>query len=112
MSLSEQEMEQIATLAVEKILARMPDVIGNLMTSHAKIQMLNKEFYEKYPDFKANKHLVGEVLEQTEARDISKTYEEILEQSVPEIRKKMKIVDKLELSRPTGEPSRTINGVL
>lgn len=97
MTVDDTTINEIADIAVEKILAKMPEVIGNLMAHHAMLNKLNKEFYGKHPDFVNNKQLVAQVLESVEGADPSLSYQEILNKSAPVIQSKLAQADKMGL---------------
>ena len=118
MEYDDEMIDKIATVAVEKILNRMPDVIGNLMMNHATMHKLNKEFYAKYPEFASNKNLVTSVIEQVEGEDLTLPYKEILDKSVPKIKERLGTIEGLDLKNKSGPVKRDIsfntvdNGIL
>jgi hypothetical protein len=70
---------------------------------------MNREFYEKYPDFANNKALVAQVLEEIEGKDPSQSYEEILQKSVPVIQRRFGTINKLDLTKTEKPSSRLKN---
>jgi hypothetical protein len=114
-----EEIDKVAECAIEKLLVRLPEVVGNLIQNQAMLNKMNREFYEKYPDFANNKALVVQVLEEIEGKDPSQSYEEILQKSVPVIQRRLGTINKLDLTK-TEKPSTRLknfsvedpNGVL
>lgn len=109
MEYDEKMIDKIAEVAVEKILNRMPEVIGNLMTHHAVVNKLNKELYDKYPEFAENKELVVDVLESVEGSDLGISYEEVLKKGIPEIKKRLGTMKSLDMTKVQDKPSLTFN---
>ena len=103
--LTQEEKDEIINAAVERTLLAIPDVVGNLMANHAMLHKLNSEFYKKYKEFAERKDIVQAVVEYTEGKNPLDKYEEILEKSVPEIKRRMLIaksvsVDAVQKSLP------------
>lgn len=94
--ITEKEKSDIVQEVIETILNRMPEVIGNLMSQHANINKVKTEFYTKYPEFKNHVPVVASVVEGIEGRDLTANYEQILNEAVPEIRKRLKIISDLD----------------
>jgi hypothetical protein len=88
--ITNEERESVINAAVERILLRLPEVMGNLMANHANNIKMNREFYAKYPDFKDHKDVVTSVIEYFDGKNPSAEYSEVLEKAVPEIRKQIK----------------------
>lgn len=84
--------EAIINAAVERTLLAIPDVVGNLMANHAALHKINLKFYDKYPEFKDKKDVVQSIVEWIEGKNTLLGYEEILEKAVPEIRKRLLIM--------------------
>ncbi len=104
-----EEIDKVAECAIEKLLVRLPEIVGNLIQNQAMLNKLNREFYEKYPDFANNKALVVQVLEEIEGGDPSQTYEDILKKSVPVIQKRLGTMKDLDLTK-TERPSSRLKG--
>jgi hypothetical protein len=99
--MTEEEIEKIVGIATERMLLRIPGIMGNLMKNHAVTSKLTSQFYRDYPEFVEHKHLVAKAIEQTELANPADKYEDLLTKAVPEIRKSLKIkqsinVDSLE----------------
>jgi len=86
-----EERESIIQEAVERALRVMPEVIGNLMAANTMYAKLNKDFYGKNPDLVNHKKLVAEVVAQVEGKNPLRSYEEILKDSLPEIRSRLSL---------------------
>ena len=95
MELSQEDMDKIVSCAVEKILLRIPEIIGNLIQNHAEIHKLNKDFYSKYPDFKTHRDSVQSVLHEMELENPAMEYEELLKLAAPNIKERIMTVQKL-----------------
>jgi hypothetical protein len=85
--ITESEKQEIINAAIEKLLLMLPEVIGNLITNHVALNRMNKQFYDKYPNFKDHKSVVASVVERVEGTNTLDDYEKILEKAVPEIKK-------------------------
>lgn len=96
--MTQEEMKQITDLVVEEVLVQMPTIVGNLMQSHAKMNKLNREFYEKYQEFQKHKDVVVSVIEEIEGKDLSLKYEDILIQAAPVIKERINAISTLDLS--------------
>jgi len=88
---------------VEQLFLKLPEIIGNLMSSQASLNKLNKKFYSENPEFRNNKDLVVNVIEEIEGKNPGKDYESIVKIATPIIKQRMEIVNKLNtnnISRP------------
>jgi hypothetical protein len=91
-----------ATLEKWQLLA--PDAVGNLMKTLATTTKLNKQLYEKYPEFKKHEQAVASVIEKFEGENTLMPYEEIYEKIPPLVKERIKTVeglDTLEAKRPS-----------
>lgn len=91
------EKQEIVDMVIEEVMVQMPDVIGNLMKSHAKLSQLNHEFYAKHPEFQQHKDVVCAIIEQIEGVDLSQKYEDILKKAAPKIKKQIDLIDSLDM---------------
>lgn len=106
MSISDKEKEEIILAAVERALLLIPEVCGNLMAQNAAHAKINREFYSKYSEFKDHKKSVVSVIEQTEGAYPLLSYDKILEKAVPEIRKRIGTLKKLDVDTVSPNPNR------
>lgn len=106
--LTEEERNSIINEAVEKALLKIPEVVGNLITSATYSARLNREFYEKYPEFTKDKEMVAKVVQKVEGDNPGKEYEWILEQAVPMIRQHLKTVKGVNMT-PGKVPNRNLS---
>ena len=83
------ERESIINEATERMLLKIPDVIGNLITNYATKIRVNKEFYTKYPEFNDHRETVASVIEGLENLNTFKPFNELVNESVPEIRRRI-----------------------
>lgn len=109
--ITDQEKEEIISKAVERALLILPEVVGSLITEHTTLLRVNKEFYEKYPQFKDHKDVVASVIESVEARELGQDYKTILEDSIGEINRRIKLVRNLD-KKTAKRPNLRINGEL
>ena len=93
--ITQEEHNKIVQEVIETILNRMPEVIGNLMTQHAEGNKIKKEFYDANPEFKNHGLVVASVVEELEGKDLTTDYKTILKNAVPEIKKRLALVDSL-----------------
>lgn len=101
--ITEEEKEKLINEITERMLLKIPDVVGNLITNYATKIRVGKEFYEKYPEFKDHKEVVASTIEYFENLNVDKSFKEVVDSSVPEIRKKikaMKGIDTKKVSKP------------
>ena len=90
-----EERELLKNEIIEQIFLKLPEIIGNLMSSQASLNKLNKKFYSDNPEFRNNKDLVVNVIEEVEGKNPGKDYESIVKLATPIIRQRMGIVNKL-----------------
>ena len=95
--MNEEEKEEFANKIIERVYLGIPELIGNLMAQHALQHKINTKFYQDYPEFKDKKHIVASVVEMVEGKNPLKPYSEILEDAVPEIRKRIEIVGTIDM---------------
>lgn len=93
-----EEREEIINAAVERALLSLPDALGNLMSHQAMFARMNKEFYQKYPEFAKQKEVVARVLEGVEAENPGMDYKLILEKAVPVIKDTINNAKSLDMS--------------
>ena len=104
-------IEEAVNKAVEKTLLSIPEVIGNLMASHAILHKINTKFYSDYPEFKDKKDVVASVVEMVEGKNPLATYEDILKQSVPKIRERILTMKNLDMENVNSKPNRDFKGL-
>jgi hypothetical protein len=98
MSLSPEERQEIIHAACEKALLLLPEVVGNLMTQHAALLDMNRDFYKAHADFAAHKPIVQSVIEQIEGTRPTANYKDILEAAIPLITERIKIQTGLDMT--------------
>ena len=109
--ISPEERESIIREAVERALLVLPETVGTLMANQAAISKITSNFYSKYPEFKTHKGVVASVIEGVEAKNPVEDYERILNKAVPEIRKRIKLLDSLDM-KANKKPDLLIRGDL
>lgn len=92
------EMQEIVDMVIEEVMVQMPDIIGNLMKSHAKLNQLNHAFYNKHPEFQQHKDVVCAIIEQIEGVDLNQKYEDILKKAAPRIKKQIDLIAGLDMN--------------
>ena len=101
-----EEREEIINAAVEKALLLLPETVGNLMADQAVHTKMNREFYEEHPEFRDHKDAVASVVEMVEGNNTLDSYEDILKKAVPEIKQRIKTIDKLDMKNVSPTPKR------
>jgi len=104
--MEKEEREGIIQEAYERVLLKLPEVMGNLITNHMSVLEINKQFYSDHPDFKDHRASVQSVVEMVEGKNPNLKHEEILKKSVPLIRKRIKDVGPLDLEKVPEKPNR------
>ena len=99
-------IEKATPIITEKVLLLLPEVMGNLMANYAAGAEINKKFYSDHPEFKNNRDSVQSVVEMTEGKDPLAKHEDILKRAVPEIRKRIETVGKMNMETISANPSR------
>lgn len=95
--MDKEERESLKNEIVEQIFLQLPEIIGNLMTSQASLNKLNKKLYSENPDFKNHKEIVVKVLEEVEGENPGKSYEDMIRIAVPKIKKMIGITSELNV---------------
>lgn len=103
---TEEEKQEIINKAVEKALLMLPEVVGNLMTQHIALSKMNTKFYADHPEFSDKKNIVASVLEMIDGENPFMDYEDLLKKAVPEIRKRINVVKKLDISKVDSNVNR------
>lgn len=96
--ITKEERDSIINEAIEKTLLKIPEVIGNLMTRHAELAKINKEFYTQHPDFRQHRDVVTATVEAVEGDNTLMSYQEIIDLAIPKIKESIKIKNKLSLN--------------
>jgi len=109
MSLTNEEFDRIVFVVTEKVLLRLPEVVGNIQMSLAETSKLTKDFYAKYPKFKQDPQTVQSVLNEIDKANAGMKYEKILDQAVPLIRERMKVVKSLDTKTLTEKSNLNLN---
>jgi hypothetical protein len=100
--------EEVVNEVVEKLLLMLPEIIGNLITNHMSKLKLNKDFYLNYPEFRDKKDIVASVVEMVEGLDPTVDYKDILNNAVPEIKKRLGQVKDLNFE-PVSKLNKSFN---
>ena len=103
--------DRILDMTVERLLLSIPETVGHMMASAASMTDINKKFYDKYKEFDKHRDVVAKVVEMTEGKNPLMDYPDLLEKSVPEIKKRLKTMKKLDMEGVTSKPSLTFDGL-
>lgn len=98
MDISEKDFNNLVLAVTEKVLLRLPDVLGTLMMNHAEINKLNKKLYTDYPEFKDHPDCVSSVIQMIERSDPSLSHEQVIQKSIDEIKKRIGLTQQLNCS--------------
>lgn len=109
--MTDEEIEKIASLAAEKALLALPEVVGRLMQTQAVLGKMAMEFYDAYPELKQHKDIVSSVIEEIETNNPGLEYSKILELSLPIIKDRLKIKQSLNMTS-VGQINRSLAGRL
>jgi hypothetical protein len=99
-----EEREEIIAAAVERTLLSIPQVVGNLMLNQSIMLKNSKKFYEDNPDFVDHKDIVSSVIEITEGSNPYINRKDLLDKAVPEIKKRISMIDKLDTKYVISKP--------
>ena len=92
--------------AKEELFLILPETIGSLLTDHIAMSKITSDFYEKYPEFRDHKDAVMSVIEAVDGKNPLLDYKDKLKKAVPEIRERIKTVEKLNMTSVSSNPSR------
>ena len=81
------------------------------MASHAALHRMNTNFYKDYPEFKNHKEVVASVVEMEEGKDPTAKLEDIFDRSVPEIRNRLALMEKLNPDAVLSPPNRDMRNL-
>lgn len=111
MSLTPEERQEIIDAACEKALLLLPEVVGNLMTHHAALLDINRDFYKANPTFTAHRTIVQSVVEQIEGTRPTADYKDILKDAIPLIQERMRTQAGLDMTT-VKRPDRHLSNLL
>jgi len=103
---------EIAAKAAEINLLAIPETVGNMMKEQVIQTKLNKDFYEKYKQFKPHKKLVVSVIEKVDGENPGMNYENILKLAVPLIEERIRVEKSLNMIDVDPNPNTDFNGIL
>lgn len=110
-ALIDERLNELLPLIAEKILLKLPEVVGNLMTNHATFAKANSEFYKAHPEFADHKDVVVSVLERVDGENPLLEYEDKLKKAIPEIRDRINILKRLDMVNAPKKPNRDYSNV-
>ena len=95
--ITDEEKEMLVNEITERMLLKIPDIVGNLITVYADKIRMSKEFYAKYPEFSDHRDVVASVIESMDANSKFKPFKEVVEDSVPVIRKRIGLLKGIDM---------------
>jgi len=101
-----EERESIILEAIERALLLIPETMGSLMTSHAALNKQNTKFLSDHPEFRDHKDAVMSVVEMVESKNPLLEYPDILKKAVPDIRKRIKTLKRMDAKNVSRTPDR------
>jgi hypothetical protein len=107
--MTDQEMDKIVLLVIEKVLTLMPETIGNLMAQHASNNKIKKGFYGDNPEFTKHTDVVAAVVDKLEGKELSQDYESLLKAAIPEIAQQIKLKDSLDTTTVASKTDITLS---
>ena len=107
--ITEEEKTTIINEVMEKVVLELPDIVGRLFMYYSDKVKKNREFYTTYPEFKPHTDVVVAVCERIEGADPVKSYEDILKEAVPEIKKRISQLKGLDIEN-IKEPKLSYHG--
>ena len=105
-----EDRESLVQEVIGRMLKILPEVVGNLMATHALNSKLTQEFYKSNSDLKGHEDVIREVVSKVEMSTPLASYDNILKEALPEIRRQVKLKEGLSMDTPKIQPS--INGAL
>lgn len=109
--ITQEERDEIIAAATERTLLMIPEVIGNLMASHAALHKINTKFYTDYPEFKDKRDVVQSVVEMVEGNNPLLSYEEILLKAAPEIKRRLVVMQDIDTKKTPSSPPRDFRNI-
>lgn len=107
-----EEREEFVQEVIERVFKVLPEVIGNLMASHAINSNMVKQFYKDNPEFKDHGDIVRECIAKVESSNPTLSYDKILSDAIPGIRESIKLKSTTTNNIPRSIPNLTDNGSL
>ena len=105
-----EERESIIRETLERAMLLLPELVGNLLTSHIATLKLNKKVFDENPEFQKHKGIVASVLESIEGQNVGMKYEEVIKKAIPVIKQQIGMVSGLDTTTVT-RPSRNLSGI-
>jgi len=103
--------EEFILAAVERMYLGLPECMGNLMAGHAVNLERSKKIYADYPEFKGHEASVKSVIEQTEFKNPLLKFDKLFEKAVPEIRRRIDTVGKMNIDTVSANPKRSFEQI-
>lgn len=110
-------LSRVFNKAVETAICSMPDIITRLIKSISATQKMSADFFDANKEFKNHLDIVTAAIQEVEAAHSDWNYDRILTESVPIIKQKVAMLDKVALVEVPIERDKisiiqTANGVL
>lgn len=100
-------INEIVSSSVEQSLKMIPGVVDYMVRHATYLNQLSTDFYEKYPELAEHKGVVTKVLEQVESENPGKSYEELLNKTVPKAKEIISGRNKIMASREEFDLSKS-----
>lgn len=104
MELSKEDLEKIIDITTERVLLKLPETVGNMMSSLVTMIENRKKFYNDHPELVDHKELVMKLYEQIDGESMGQSYDEVVNKLLPLVRQKLSIKNSLSKS-----PVKTID---
>jgi len=102
-------VDRVMDMTVERLLLSIPETVGHLMASSVALKTTNEEFYKKYKEFSKHRDVVASVVEMTEGKNPLLSHKELLEKAVPDIKRRIKTMNGLDMKTVTSKPNLTFD---
>ena len=96
--LTNEQIDNIVAIVMEKLLNAMPKVVGNLMQQQATANKIRKDFYAKHPELEKHKEVVAQVVSKIEGENLTTPLNIIMERALPIIQERVRVKDSVDLS--------------
>lgn len=92
-----EEKESLINEITERMLLRIPEIVGNLIENYATKLKTSKDFYDKYPEFTNHREIVAAMIEAKENANPLMPFSKVVEETVPELKRHIGTVKKLDM---------------
>ena len=100
--LNNTERNNIVEECLEKMLLKLPEIVGNLIQHQVMMNKINMEFFSQHPEYRDHADIVTKVVQKTEGLNTLMNYHDILNRAVPEIDAHIKTLKSLNVKDVQG----------